>query len=57
MSAKILMNAKTLPAGQAKGVLILWAVIVVTLFVPPVINSTNSVKNIGFFQNIILDFI
>jgi hypothetical protein len=43
MGAKILMNAKTLLAGQVKGVLILTAVIVVTFFVPLVISSTNSV--------------
>jgi hypothetical protein len=43
MGVKILMNAKTLLVGQAKDVLILWAVIVVILLVPPVINSTNSV--------------
>jgi hypothetical protein len=48
MGVKILMNAKTLLAGQAKGVLILWAVIVVILFVPPVINSTNSVQILDF---------
>jgi hypothetical protein len=42
MRAKILMNARTIPAGQMKGVSILKAVIVV-LIVPPVINSTKSV--------------
>jgi hypothetical protein len=43
MRAKILMNARTIPAGQMKGALILTAVIVVSLIVPPVINSTDSV--------------
>jgi hypothetical protein len=43
MSAKILMNARTIPAAQVKDVLILTAVIVVSLLVPLVINSTNSV--------------
>jgi hypothetical protein len=42
MRAKILTSARTIPAGQVKGVLTLKAVIVV-LIVPLVINSTNSV--------------
>ncbi len=37
------MNARTIPAGQVKGVLTLTAATVVSLFAPLVINSTNSV--------------
>ncbi len=43
MRAKILMSARTIPAGQMKGVLILTVVIVVSLLVPLDIDSTNSV--------------
>ncbi len=43
MRARILMNARTIPAGQVKDVLILTAVIVVSLLVPLVINLTDSV--------------